>query len=267
MPPSPLAFLRGEVDISAGYSQWIVANVDAGSKMVALAGLHTGCIELWAKPGINSIRDLKGKTIAVDTNDITNVIYGFWSAMLASVGLDARTDVNFVSAGSSTSTLEVFLQGKSDALLAAAFQVPLLRADPRNQGRLLMSNLEDKPWSQYYCCQLIANRDWVQKYPMAARRATRAILRANDRVAKDPAAAVVAGISQSLLGTTAYDTAVAVMKNCKFEWRDIDAGESLRFFALQLAEYKLLKGAPQQLLAQASDFGYLQELKRQFPRN
>jgi NitT/TauT family transport system substrate-binding protein len=265
MPPAITAFQRGEVDISAGYSQWVVANVDAGNQMVALAGMHTGCIELWAKPGIASIRDIKGKTIAVGATDVTDVIYGFWSAMLASVGINARTDVNFVSAGTATSTLELFLQGKSDALLAAAFQVPILRADPRNSGRLLMSNLEDKPWSQYYCCQLIANRDWVRQYPMAAKRATRAILRANDRVAKDPGAAVLAGVAQGLF-TVNYETVLAVLKNCKYEWRDIDAEETLRFFALQLAEYKLVKGVPQQLVAQASDYGYVRELKKQFPR-
>jgi NitT/TauT family transport system substrate-binding protein len=266
MPPAPLAFLRGEADISSAYSQWIVANVDAGSKMVALAGLHTGCIELWAKPGINSINDLKGRTIAVTSTDVTDVIYGFWSAMLASVGLDARTDVNFITAGSQTSTLEVFLQGKSDALMAATFQVPLLRADPRNQGRLLMSNLEDKPWSQYYCCQLIASRDWAQKYPMAARRATRAILRANDLVARDPAAAVLSAVSQNLLGTTTYDTALAVLKNCRFEWRDIDAEESLRFYSLRLAETKQVKGVPQQLVAQIASYAFIGELKKQYPR-
>jgi NitT/TauT family transport system substrate-binding protein len=265
MPPSITAFQRGEVDISAGYSQWIIANVDAGSQMVALAGLHTGCIELWAKPGIASIRDLKGKTIAVSATDVTDVIYGFWSAMLASVGIDARTEVNFVPAGTATSTLEVFLQGRSDALLAAAFQVPLLRADPRNGGRLLMSNLEDKPWSQYYCCQLIANRDWVRQYPTAAKRATRAILKANDRVAKDPAAAVLAGVAQGLF-TISYDTVLAVLKNCKYEWRDFDAEETLRFFALQLAEYKLVKGVPQQLVGQSSDYAYVRELRKQFPR-
>ena len=265
MPPSITAFPRGEVDISAGYSQWVVANVDAGRPMVALAGMHTGCLELWAKPGINSVRDLKGRTIAVSATDITDVIYGFWSAILSSVGINAKTEVNFVPAGSATSTLELFLQGQSDALLAAAFQVPILRADPRNHGTLLMANLEDKPWSQYYCCQLIANPDWVRQYPIAAKRATRAILRANDRVAKDPAAAVLSGVAQQLF-TTSYETVLAVLKNCKYEWRDLDPEETLRFFALQLAEYKLVKGVPQQLVAQASDYSYVRELKKQMPQ-
>ncbi|MDP9319834.1 MAG: ABC transporter substrate-binding protein [Chloroflexota bacterium] len=264
LPPSIGAVQRGEADIAVGYSQWIVANVDAGQPLLALGGMHTGCAELWVRPGIASIRDLKGKTIAVNATDVTDVVYGFWSAILASVGFDPRTQVNFVARGATASTLDLFVQGESDALLALAVQVPLLRANPKNPGTLVMANVEDKPWSQYYCCQLIANRDWVQRYPMAAKRVTRALLRANDRVAKDPAAAALSGVTQGFF--TNYESVLAVLKNGRYEWRDLDPEESLRFFALQLADQKMVKGVPQQLVAQSSDYAYMRALKTQLPR-
>jgi NitT/TauT family transport system substrate-binding protein len=264
LAPSIGAVQRGEADLGAGYTQWVVANVDAGHPLLALAGMHTGCLELWVKPGIASIKDLKGKTIAVQVADVTDVSYGFWSAICASVGIDPRTEVTFVAHGATASLLDVFVQGRSDAFLALAVSVPLLRANPNNPGVLLMSNFEDKPWSQYYCCQLITNREWARKNPIAAQRATRAILRANDRVARDPAASALAGVSQKFF--TSYETVLAVLKICKFEWRDLDAEDSLRFFALRLAETRQIKSSPPQLVAQSSDYAYVRELKKQLPR-
>lgn len=268
LPLSIAAVARGEVDIGAGYSQWIVTNVDAGKPIVALAGIHTGCAEVWTRPGISTIGDLKGKTIAVNVKDVTtDVWYGFWAALLAYVGINPLRDVNFVEYGESASIVDIFLRGQSDATLALAGAAPLLGAYPLNIGKLLINTHEDRPWSQYYCCQIVANRDWARKNPNAARRVTRALLRANDRVAKDLPAAVRAAAVQGMFASpTTYDIALAVGKRCTFEWRDLDAQESLRFYALQLADQKLVKGSPQQLVAQASDFGYVEELKRQILR-
>ena len=47
---------------------------------------------------------------------------------------------------------------------------------------------------------------------------------------------------------------------------DYNLSDSLRFNAVQLSEQKLVQGTPQQLVERASNFGYLSELKRQFPR-
>jgi NitT/TauT family transport system substrate-binding protein len=41
----------------------------------------------------------------------------------------------------------------------------------------------------------------------------------------------------------------------------LDPVETLRFFALRLADAKLIKGTPQQLIAQGSDFAYMRELR------
>jgi NitT/TauT family transport system substrate-binding protein len=263
LPFSVAAVARGEGDIGVGYSQWVVTNVDAGKPVVALAGLHTGCAEVWTRPGIASIRDLRGKTIAVGATDVVgDTWYGFWAAMFANVGIDARREVNFVT---STDTLDHFIRGESDAMLALAGQVPALRASPKNPGKLLISMQDDKPWSQYYCCQLVANRDWAQRNPIAAKRVTRALLRANDRVAKDLVAAVRTGVEQGMYTGATYETILAVLRNSTYEWRELDAEASLRFFAVQLADQKLVKGGPQQLVAQSSGFSYLQALRRQYP--
>ena len=254
---------KGEADVGILYSQQIITNVDAGIPIVALAGLHTGCGEVWTRPGISSIGELKGKTIAVRSVDAVNdAWYSFWAAMLGNIGIDPRKDVNFVEA---SSPLDTFLDGRSDAILVLALEVPLLRASPKNTGSVLINTLEDAPWRQYYCCQLIANRDWARRYPVATKRVTRALLRANDLVTKDPAAAASAGVAQGMVAAASYDFERAVLKNSSHEWRDIDPASTLLFFAAQLAGQKLIKGGPQQLVTQASGFD-LSELKRQYPR-
>ena len=265
LPLAVGAVARGEGDIGVGYTQWIVTNVDAGKPVVALAGLHTGCGEVWTRPGISSISDLKGKSIDVlSTDAVIDAWYGVWAALLGHVGIDPRKDVNFV-ADPNANTVERFIQGRSDAILALSNQVPVLRASPNNPGKLLIDMHSDGTWSRYYCCQLVANRDWARQNPIATKRATRALLRANDRVAKDPAAAVMAGVNAGMFTGAMYDTVLATLKNCTFEWRELDAEASIRFNAVQLSDQKLVKGTPQQLVAQASSFGYLKELKRQFP--
>jgi NitT/TauT family transport system substrate-binding protein len=260
------AVARGEGDIGVGYTQWIVASVDAGRPLQALGGLHTGCGEVWTKPEIASIGDLRGKTITVNSTDpVVDPWYGVWAAMFAYVGIDPRKDVNF-AADPDANVITSFLDGKSDAVLALSTQVPMLRASPKNRGKLLIDMHVDGTWSKYYCCQLIVNRDWAKQNPNATKRVTRALLRANDRVARDPAAAALAGVKAGLYTPELYDTFLAAFRNSTFEWRDIDAEASLLFNAVQLSNLKLVKGTPKQLVAQASNLGYLAELKSQYPR-
>jgi len=218
---------------------------------------------------MKSIYSLSGRILAIAWSGILAfLILGFaqgvWAALLGHVGIDPRKDVNFV-ADPNANTVERFIQGRSDAILALSNQVPVLRASPNNPGKLLIDMHSDGTWSRYYCCQLVANRDWARQNPIATKRATRALLRANDRVAKDPAAAVMAGVNAGMFTGAMYDTVLATLKNCTFEWRELDAEASIRFNAVQLSDQKLVKGTPQQLVAQASSFGYLKELKRQFP--
>jgi hypothetical protein len=57
--------LNHEVDVAPGHSEFIVTSLDAGVPFVMLAGLHSGCYELWVGPGIETIGALRGRKIAV----------------------------------------------------------------------------------------------------------------------------------------------------------------------------------------------------------
>ena len=53
-------------------------------------------------------------------------------------------------------------------------------------GHVILKTTEDKPWSQYFCCMAVARRDFVRRYPVATKRALRAILKASDICAREP---------------------------------------------------------------------------------
>src|SRR6266568_3251822 len=116
----------GTADFGVFYGNTLVAAVDAGVPVVAVAGTHTGCFELWARPGINTTRDLRGRTIAVNTktltkasvagNTATDLAYGFFVSLLAYVGMQPG-DVNFIEIGADKTVVSYFVDGKADAIL------------------------------------------------------------------------------------------------------------------------------------------------------
>lgn len=71
-----------------GFSARHIIGVDAGGPTVVLAGLHVGCYELFGDDRLRSVRDLKGKTVAV--TGLGTGRHVFFAAIAAYVGLDPR---------------------------------------------------------------------------------------------------------------------------------------------------------------------------------
>jgi NitT/TauT family transport system substrate-binding protein len=65
--------------------------VDAGDPIVMLAGVHVGCFELFGTDRVHTIRDLQGKTVAVQ--GLGSSQHVFLASMAAYVGLDPRKDI------------------------------------------------------------------------------------------------------------------------------------------------------------------------------
>src|SRR5262245_31053604 len=55
----------GEVDLGFAFCAVIITRIDVGDRVVFVAGAHAGCQELLATESIQSIKDLKGKRIAI----------------------------------------------------------------------------------------------------------------------------------------------------------------------------------------------------------
>lgn len=259
---TPQSLIKGESDLSVGYGNYLAAHIDAGSPFVVLGGTHVGCVELWAKPGINTIRDLKGKTLVVGKKDpLVDIFYGIFVTMLTSVGVDLA-DVKFIELNDpNANEIDYFVNGTSDATLTAVTQGAALRANPKNPGKQIFDTAMDKPWSQYYCCNLVTNRNWLKANPNAAKRATRAVLRAIDYGAKDRPRAVQIAADKKV--TQNPQRLLEAIKDLPYEWRDYDPEETLRFYSLRLADAKLIKKTPTQIIAEGTDFAFFRRMQKE----
>lgn len=235
----------------------VLTGIEQGDPIVSLAGEHLGCYELFAHERIRSVRELKAKRVAID--GFGGPQHVFLSSIMAYVGLDPRQDIDWV-VGTSAEALQFFIDGKADAFLAFPPEPQELRT--RKIGHVLLSTTADKPWSQYYCCMVTAHRDFVQRYPIATKRALRAILMAADLCVSQPERAARMIVDKGF--TANYDYALKTLREVSYNaWRTYTPEDTLRFHGVRLHEVGMIKTAPQKLIAQGTEWRFLNELKRE----
>jgi NitT/TauT family transport system substrate-binding protein len=248
---------RGEIDFSMNFAAPLVIPIDLGEPITIVGGVHSGCFELFGNERIRGIADLKGKSVGVQ--GLGGSPHVFLAAMAAHVGLDPLKDINWIT-DQSTTPKELFAQGKIDAFLGFPPEPQELRA--RNIGRVIVSSAIDRPWSQYFCCMLAGNKEFVRKHPVATKRVLRAILKATDLCASEPTR--VAQRIVDLGFTPRYDYALQALKEIPYmKWRDYDPEDTIRFYALRLREIGMIKSSPNKIIADAADWRFLNELKRE----
>jgi NitT/TauT family transport system substrate-binding protein len=59
------AVARGEVDFEFYSAAQVVSHLDPGWPIIPLAGIHSGCYELFAHPPIQTVSDLKDRRISI----------------------------------------------------------------------------------------------------------------------------------------------------------------------------------------------------------
>jgi NitT/TauT family transport system substrate-binding protein len=60
------------------------------------------------------------------------------------------------------------------------------------------------------------------------------------------------------------DLVVQTMRDMPYaRWRELDAENTVRFYALRLREAGMIKSSPQKILAQGTDWRFVNELKRE----
>ena len=61
-----------------------------------------------------------------------------------------------------------------------------------------------------------------------------------------------------------YDYALQTLTELPYDsWREFDPEDSMRFYALRLHEVGMIKSSPNALLAEGTDWRFLNELKRE----
>jgi NitT/TauT family transport system substrate-binding protein len=248
---------RGEVDFTLMFAAPIVVALDAGHPITAVAGVHVGCFELFGTERIRRIVDLKGKSVGVQ--GLGSSPHLFLASMSTYVGLDPLHDIHWVTSPS-VKPMQLFAEGKIDAFLGFPPEPQELRA--RRIGHVVVNSAVDRPWSQYFCCLLAARREFVRDHPRATKRATRAVLKAADLCAVDPTRMAQRLVEDGF--TPSYDYARQTLTELPYGlWRDYDPEDTLRFYALRLHEAGMIRSSPNALLAEGTDWRFLNELKRE----
>jgi NitT/TauT family transport system substrate-binding protein len=251
------ALLAGEVDMVLNFVGPLLLRVDAGDPVVMIAGGHIGCFELVGTEQIRAIRDLKGKTVAV--TELGGPDHAFLASMVAYVGLDPQKDLHWALHPVAEST-QLLAEGKIDALLALPPSPQALRA--KQIGHAVVISAVDRPWSQYFCCMIYTHAEFIRKYPVATKRALRAILKAADICALEPER--VAGLLVAKGYTPSYSYALQTMQELPYgRWREYDPEDTVRFYALRLHEVGMIKSSPQKILAQGTDWRFFNELRKE----
>jgi NitT/TauT family transport system substrate-binding protein len=177
--------------------------------------------------------------------------------MLAHVGLDPRRDVKFIE---SLDGVRLLAAGKVDAVLGFPPDPQVMRA--RKIGVQIVNTAVDRPWSQYFCCMALGNRDFVTKHPVATKRALRALVKAADICASEPERVARTLVERGFYKD--YENSAQTLKDIPYRrWREYDSADSLRFYALRLHEGGLLKSNPVKLLARGTDWRFIDQLRKE----
>jgi NitT/TauT family transport system substrate-binding protein len=245
----------GVLDISMGFSGPLIIVLDTAESVVMLSGIHVGCFVLFGSEPVNTIQDLKGRSVGITGIGTSEHI--FMSSMVAYVGLDPNKDINW-AINPLAESKQLFTDGKLDAFLAFPPVAQELRA--KKIGHVVVDSMMDDPWSQYFCCVVTANQEFAQKNPVATKRALRALLKATDICAREPERAAKYMVDKGY--TENYEYALEAMQQIPYNvWREYDPEDTVRFYALRLRDAGMIKGSPDEIIAKGTDWHFLNQLK------
>ena len=255
--PAAEAVGSGNADFTVSFAAPLAIAIDGGAPITLLSGVHIGCFELFGNEGVRSIADLKGKSVGVQGLGSSQHVYA--AAMAAYVGLDPTKDIQW-AINPTVKPTELYEKGQIDAFVGFPPEPQDLRA--RHIGHVVVNSAVDRPWSQYFCCMLAGNRDYVRKYPVATKRVLRAILKAADLCVSDPQS-----VARELVDggfTPRYEYALQALGELPYDKsREYDPEDAVRFYALRLHEVGMIKSRPQKIIAENTDWRFLNELKRE----
>ena len=106
------------------------------------------------------------------------------------------------------------------------------------------------------------NRAWVRDHPVATTRFLRAVVKAAEFCQIEPESAAQQLVEGGF--TQRYDYALQTIQELSYAlWHEYDSEDSLRFYGLRLHEAEMLRTSPNALLAEGTDWRFVNELKRE----
>jgi len=123
----------GHADMTMDPAHELVYAMDTRPSLVAVAGIHSGCYELFGHDRVRAIRDLKEKKVAIYAYGGADHV--LIASMLAYVGMDPRKDVDWIIPEADSSTVRLFVERKVDAMMGFPPYPQELRARKTHLGR------------------------------------------------------------------------------------------------------------------------------------
>ena len=102
----------------------------------------------------------------------------------------------------------------------------------------------------------------MRRHPVATKRTLRAILKAADICAGQPAVAARRLVDGGF--TPRYDHAMQTLEDNGYDrWREYNSEDTLRFYALRMRDAGMIKATPQAIIAAGANWHFLDEVKRE----
>ncbi len=250
--------VNNTADITAGLGSDYIVAIDSGAPITVLSGLHAGCLEIFASDRVSDLRDLAGKRMVVTAPGGPEHV--FLSTLAAYVGLDPARDIEWVSEPNYGAWPELLAADKVDVV--SAFPPQNFEIREKRIGHVILNTTTDEPWRHFFCCMVAARSEFVHKYPVATKRAIRALVKANQFCEAEKELSARLLVERG--ATDRYDWALQTLEEVPYgAWRTYDPLQTLRFYALRLREAGLVKGTPREIVERGSDFRFIDELRRE----
>jgi NitT/TauT family transport system substrate-binding protein len=197
----------GGFDITHHLVMYFLKPIEQGLDVKFLGGIHRGCLRVQTATGssIHSVEDLRGKRIGVPGMGTPPFIFA--NRVLNAHGIDPGKEISWrvFPAGELGLALQ---KGDVDAVADSEPIGTLLTAD--GKVRNVADQATEMPYSDEYCCAVLANGKFVAANPKAAAAATRALLRGAKWVEANPLAAARLSVEKKYLASNPELNAVAI---------------------------------------------------------
>jgi NitT/TauT family transport system substrate-binding protein len=247
----------GVIDVGYKFIPNTLHAIDQGLPLIMLGPAHTACVQILAfNDEIQSLADLRGRRVGQEVRPrldgpFNAGDFAFLSSVLQWIGISPTQDVELVA-----------MPDRIDVDAQLTYAPKALSFEDSRQGRVIFDASTDEPWSQNLCCGLVAGTGFVDANPIATRRAVRAVLKAIDHCATDPEGAALRMYEKGWSLT--HDYATRSLAQVSFgAWRTHDLEDAIRFYGLKLYEAGLIERTPDELIAEAADWTFFDELKRE----
>jgi NitT/TauT family transport system substrate-binding protein len=109
---------------------------------------------------------------------------------------------------------------------------------------------------------VVANREFVRQQPAAAKRAVRALMKSADICSLEPERVARHLVEKGYAAR--HDYAVQALKDVPYaRWREYDPADTVPFYALRFHEAGIIKSSPRKVVAQGTDWRFLNEVKKE----